>query len=43
LKHYFAKQDTTVLMLDDLTTELNDKTVHSVAPSEPPSGTCSPR
>jgi circadian clock protein KaiC len=31
LKHYFAKQDTTVLMLDDLTTELNDKTVHSVA------------
>lgn len=31
LKHYFARQDTTVLMLDDLTTELNDKTVHSVA------------
>jgi circadian clock protein KaiC len=31
LKHYFAKQNTTVLMLDDLTTELNDKTVHSVA------------
>ena len=31
LKHYFAKQDTTVLMLDDLTTDLNDKTVHSVA------------
>jgi circadian clock protein KaiC len=31
LKHYFAKRDTTVLMLDDLTTELNDKTVHSVA------------
>lgn len=31
LKHYFARQKTTVLMLDDLTTELNDKTVHSVA------------
>ena len=31
LKHYFAKQGATVLMLDDLTTEVNDKTVHSVA------------
>ena len=31
LKHYFAKQQTTVLLLDDMTTELNDKTVHSVA------------
>jgi circadian clock protein KaiC len=31
LKHYFSKQDTTILMLDDLTTEANDKTVHSVA------------
>jgi circadian clock protein KaiC len=31
LKHYFARKNTTVLMLDDLTTELNDKTVHSVA------------
>ena len=31
LKHYFARQNTTVLLLDDLTTELNDKTVHSVA------------
>ena len=31
LKHYFARQDTTVLMLDDLTTETHDKTVHSVA------------
>lgn len=31
LKHYFARQDTTVLMLDDLTTEALDKTVHSVA------------
>jgi circadian clock protein KaiC len=31
LKHYFARQGTTVLLLDDLTTDLNDKTVHSVA------------
>ncbi len=31
LKHYFATQNATVLMLDDMTTELNDKTVHSVA------------
>lgn len=31
LKHYFARQRATVLMLDDMTTELNDKTVHSVA------------
>lgn len=31
LKHYFARQSTTVLMLDDLTTETLDKTVHSVA------------
>lgn len=31
LKHYFAQQDTTILLLDDLTTEINDKTVHSVA------------
>lgn len=31
LKHYFAKFDTTVMMLDDLTAELADKTVHSVA------------
>ena len=31
IKHYFAKQNTTVLMLDDLTSEANDKTVHSVA------------
>src|SRR6195952_2476429 len=30
-KHYFAKFGTTVLMLDDLTAELADKTVHSVA------------
>ena len=31
LKHYFAKRRVTVLLLDDLTTEVNDKTVHSVA------------
>ena len=31
LKHYFAKQNATVLMLDDLTSDANDKTVHSVA------------
>ncbi|MET1112780.1 MAG: ATPase domain-containing protein, partial [Allosphingosinicella sp.] len=31
LKHYFSHHDATVLMLDDLTTEVNDKTVHSVA------------
>jgi KaiC/GvpD/RAD55 family RecA-like ATPase len=29
LKHYFSNHDATVLMLDDLTTEVNDKTVHS--------------
>ncbi|WP_210492775.1 ATPase domain-containing protein [Microvirga antarctica] len=31
LKHYFARHGSTVLMLDDLTTDANDKTVHSVA------------
>ncbi|MBS0539240.1 MAG: AAA family ATPase [Proteobacteria bacterium] len=31
LKHYFARHRSTVLLLDDLTTEHNDKTVHSVA------------
>lgn len=31
LKHYFAKAGATVLMLDDLTTDVLDKTVHSVA------------
>jgi circadian clock protein KaiC len=31
LKHYFAKFGATVLMLDDLTAEVADKTVHSVA------------
>ncbi len=31
LKHYFARRGATVLMLDDLTTEALDKTVHSIA------------
>jgi circadian clock protein KaiC len=31
LKHYFAKHRSTVMLLDDLTTEALDKTVHSVA------------
>jgi circadian clock protein KaiC len=31
LKHYFSKQNCTVLMLDDLTSDALDKTVHSVA------------
>ena len=31
LKHYFSRNDATVLLLDDLTTETLDKTVHSVA------------
>ena len=31
LKHYFAQNNTTVLLLDDLTSESHDKTVHSVA------------
>ena len=31
LKHYFARSGATVLMLDDLTTEAHDKTMHSVA------------
>jgi len=31
LKHYFARTGGTVVMLDDLTSELHDKTVHSVA------------
>lgn len=33
LKHYFAKNDSTVIMLDDLTTESMDKAVHSIAHS----------
>src|ERR1700733_12548555 len=31
IKHYFAKFNTTVMLLDDLTAEAADKTVHSVA------------
>jgi circadian clock protein KaiC len=31
IKHYFAQFNTTVLLLDDLTAEAADKTVHSVA------------
>lgn len=31
LKHYLARNKATVLMLDDLTSEANDKTVHSIA------------
>lgn len=31
LKHYFTKQQCTVLLLDDLTTDSRDRTVHSVA------------
>ena len=31
LKHYFAQRDVTVLLLDDLTADVLDKTVHSVA------------
>jgi circadian clock protein KaiC len=31
LKHFFGQRDTTVMMLDDMTAETDDKTVHSVA------------
>jgi len=31
IKHYFVRHGATVLMLDDLTSEMADKTVHSVA------------
>jgi circadian clock protein KaiC len=31
IKHYFARRDTTVLALDDLTTDALDKTAHSIA------------
>jgi circadian clock protein KaiC len=31
LKHYFSKHGATVLMLDDLTSEGDDKTMHSIA------------
>jgi circadian clock protein KaiC len=31
IKHYFARYNTTVMLLDDLTADVADKTVHSVA------------
>ena len=31
LKHYFAQREATVLLLDDMTADADDKTVHSVA------------
>jgi circadian clock protein KaiC len=31
MKHFFAKRNATVLLLDDLTTEVDDKAVHSIA------------
>ena len=31
LKHYFSRHGATVLMLDDLTAEQNDRTMHSIA------------
>jgi circadian clock protein KaiC len=31
LKHYFAQHGATVILLDDLTTDVSDKTVHSIA------------
>jgi len=33
LKHYFAQNNSTVVMLDDLTTETTDRAVHSIAHS----------
>ena len=33
LKHYFAQNNSTVIMLDDLTTETTDRAVHSIAHS----------
>jgi circadian clock protein KaiC len=33
LKHYFAQNDSTVILLDDLTTETPDQAVHSIAHS----------
>jgi circadian clock protein KaiC len=33
LKHYFAQHNSTVIMLDDLTTETSDRAVHSIAHS----------
>ena len=31
LKHYFARSGATVVMLDDLSSEMNDRTMHSIA------------
>ena len=31
LKHYFSQRDATVMLLDDMTAEVDDKTVHSLA------------
>jgi circadian clock protein KaiC len=31
IKHYFARHGATVILLDDLTAEVGDKTAHSVA------------
>ena len=31
MKHYFSRHEATVLMLDDMTSEPDDKTVHSIA------------
>ena len=33
LKHYFARNNSTVILLDDLTTETTDRAVHSIAHS----------
>src|SRR6185312_13261070 len=33
LKHYFAQHQSTVVMLDDLTSEVSDRAVHSIAHS----------
>ncbi len=38
LKHYFARNGATVLMLDDLTSEVADKTVHTRRPRRHPAG-----
>ena len=38
LKHYFARHGATVLLLDDLTADTLDKTVHSVAARRHPAG-----
>jgi circadian clock protein KaiC len=33
LKHYFARHESTVILLDDLTTETTDRAIHSIAHS----------